>query len=167
MDAVEQAGALKPGTRGDLLSNGIVLIAPASSSAEPGLSSLSSLGGGQLAMADPDAVPAGKYGKAALEHLGLWDKLAAKVIRAENVRATLALVESGEASLGIVYTTDAAASRKVRVLARFPEDSHPPIRYPVAVLAASRNPQADGFARFLQSPRGRAVFAKFGFGAAK
>lgn len=167
MDTVEQAGALKPGTRQDLLTNGIVLIAPASDGAEPGLSSLSNLDGKQLAMADPDAVPAGRYGRAALQHLGLWDKLAAKVIRAENVRAALALVEGGESSLGIVYTTDAADSRKVRVLATFPEDGHPPIRYPMAVLAASKNPEADGFARFLASPRGQAIFAKYGFGPVK
>ena len=117
-------------------------------------------------MADPDAVPAGKYGKAALEHLGLWDTLAPKVARAENVRAALALVESGEAPLGIVYATDAAASDKVRVLAVFPADSHPPIRYPVAVLAASSNPQAEPFERFLASSQGQAIFARFGFGGA-
>jgi molybdate transport system substrate-binding protein len=171
MDSAEKAGALKPGTRRDLLTNAIVLIAPKSSGqaidlADPAKLS-SALGDGKLAMADPDAVPAGKYGKASLERLGLWDKLEARMVRAENVRAALALVESGEASLGIVYATDAAASDKVRMLATFPEDSHPPIRYPVAVLAASKNPQADGFARFLASPRGRAIFAKYGFGSAQ
>ena len=171
MDTVEKDGALKAGSRRDLLTNSIVLIAPKASTASVDLTNAVSLdaalGKGRLAMADPDAVPAGKYGKAALEHLKLWDKLASKVARADNVRSALALVESGEAPLGIVYTTDAAASKSVRVLATFPEDSHPPIRYPVAVLTASKNTQADGFEQFLASEQGQAIFAKYGFGAAK
>lgn len=171
MDAVEKAGSLRPGTRHDLLSNSIVLIAPKASAARVDLSSPASfaaaLGNGNLAMADPDAVPAGKYGKAALEHLGVWPALKPRVARAENVRAALALVETGEAPLGVVYATDAAASAKARVLATFPADSHPPIRYPVAILAASKNPQAESFERFLESPRGRKIFARYGFGAAQ
>jgi molybdate transport system substrate-binding protein len=168
MDTVEKAGALKAGTRRDLLTNSLVLIAPAASTATIDLANPASLdaaiGRGKLAMADPDAVPAGKYGKAALEHLKLWAGVSGKVVRAENVRAALALVESGETPLGIVYATDAAASSKVRVLATFPADSHPPIRYPIAVLATSTNGQADGFQRFLASSRGRAIFAQYGFG---
>lgn len=117
-------------------------------------------------MADPDAVPAGKYGKAALRHLDVWDKVAARLAAAENVRAALKLVESGEAPLGVVYATDAAASAEVRVVAAFPEDSHPPIRYPVAVLAASNSGQAASFERFLASPRGQAIFARYGFRSA-
>uniref|UniRef100_UPI00140CCC20 molybdate ABC transporter substrate-binding protein n=1 Tax=Altererythrobacter segetis TaxID=1104773 RepID=UPI00140CCC20 len=167
MDAVETGGALRPGTRHDLLGNTIVVIAPKASAATVDLSNPASIGAaignGRLAMADPEAVPAGKYGKAALEHLGIWGELAGRIVRAENVRAALALVESGEAPLGIVYATDAAASAKVRVVATFPSGSHPPIRYPVAILAASRSPQAESFERFLQSPRGRAIFAGFGF----
>lgn len=168
MDTVEKAGALRTGSRHDLLSNSIVLIAPKASAATVDLSSAASfktaLGKGDLAMADPDAVPAGKYGKAALQHLGVWTALAPKVARAENVRAALALVESGEAPLGIVYATDAAASKSVRVLATFPADSHPAIRYPVAILAASKNPQARPFEQFLASQKGRAIFARYGFG---
>jgi molybdate transport system substrate-binding protein len=167
MDAAEEAGALKAGTRRDLLTNAIVLIAPKASTAEVDLADPASFGSGKLAMADPDAVPAGKYGKAALEKMGLWRGLAGKVVRAENVRAALVLVESGEAPLGIVYATDAAASDKVRVVARFPQGSHPPIRYPVAVLAASTNPEALPFAQFLESERGRAIFARYGFGPAE
>jgi molybdate transport system substrate-binding protein len=167
MDAVEQAGALRQGTRHDLLGNSIVLIAPKASATPVDLSSPASIdaavGNGRLAMADPDVVPAGKYGKAALEHLGLWDNLAGKVVRAENVRAALALVESGEAPLGVVYATDAAASAKVRVVANFPAGSHPPIRYSVAILAASKGPQAASFEQFLRSNRGRAIFARHGF----
>lgn len=164
MDTVEKAGAVKPGTRRDLLSNSIVLVAPKSSAATVDLADPASLGSGPLAIADPDAVPAGKYGKASLRRLGLWNGLAGRLVRTENVRAALALVETGEAPLGIVYATDAKASNKVRVVARFPDDSHPPIRYPVAILADSSNPQAEPFARFLASPRGRAIFARYGFG---
>jgi molybdate transport system substrate-binding protein len=171
MDTVETDGAVKAGSRRDLLTNSIVLIAPKASTAKVDLTDAASLdaalGKGRLAMAEPDSVPAGKYGKAALEHLKLWDKLSAKVARADNVRAALALVESGEAPLGIVYATDAAASKSVRVLATFPQDSHPPIRYPVAVLATSKNAQAEGFEQFLTSDQGQAIFAKHGFGAAK
>lgn len=171
MDKVQQSGSLRAGTRRDLLTNTIVLIAPKASTATVDLASAASLdaaiGKARLAMADPDAVPAGKYGKAALEHLGLWDKVSGKVARADNVRAALALVESGEAPLGIVYATDAAASRKVRVVAAFPADSHPPIRYPMAVLAASTNPQAGPFEQFLESAQGQAIFSNFGFGSAK
>jgi molybdate transport system substrate-binding protein len=170
MDTVQQAGDLRQGTRHDLLANSLVLIAPRASGATVDLGRPSALaaalGSGRLAMADPDAVPAGKYGKAALEHLGLWSGLANKIVRAENVRAALALVESGEAPLGVVYATDAAASPKVRVVAAFPEDSHPPIRYPVAVLAASKNGQAEAFERFLASPEGQAIFRRHGFGTA-
>ena len=167
MDSAEKAGALRKGTRRNLLGNSIVLIASKASAAAVDLSSApniaTALGKGRLTMADPDAVPAGKYGKAALDHLGLWDGLAGKVVHAENVRAALALVESGEASLGIVYSTDAAASRKVRVVATFPAGSYPPIRYPVAILAVSTNPQAGSFETFLTSSRGRAIFARYGF----
>jgi molybdate transport system substrate-binding protein len=167
MDAVEKAGALRRGTRHDILGNGIVLIAPKAGAATVDLSNPASIaaavGNGRLAMADPDAVPAGKYGKAALEHLGVWGRLADKVVRAENVRAALVLVESGEAPLGIVYATDAAASKKVRVVANFPAGSHPPVRYSVAILAASEGPQAASFEQFLRSSRGKAIFARYGF----
>jgi molybdate transport system substrate-binding protein len=171
MDTVEKDGALKAGSRRDLLTNSIVLIAPKASVATVDLTDAASfyaaLGTGRLAMAEPDSVPAGKYGKAALQHLKLWNKLASKVARADNVRAALALVESGEAPLGIVYATDAAASKSVRVLATFPQDSHPPIRYPVAVLATSKNAHAGDFEHFLASDQGQAIFAQHGFGAAK
>lgn len=170
MDAVEKAGALRQGTRRDLLTNGIVLIAPRASAAAVDLadpaSLVAALADGKLAMADPDAVPAGKYGKAALQRLTLWRDVAGSIAAAENVRAALKLVESGEAPLGVVYATDAAASPKVRVVAAFPEDSHPPIRYPVAVLAASKNGQAEAFERFLASPEGQAIFRRHGFGTA-
>ena len=115
-------------------------------------------------MADVKAVPAGKYGKAALEKLGVWSAVEAKVVEAENVRAALALVAIGEAALGIVYQTDAAAEPKVKVLDTFPEDSHPPIVYPVAVTTAAKNPEAAAeFEKFLSGPAAQSSFVKQGF----
>ncbi len=117
----------------------------------------------RLAMADPDSVPAGKYGKAALEKLGVWAGVATQVARAESVRAALALVERGEAPLGIVYATDARASKAVRIVGTFPTDSHPLISYPVTRLKASKNADAEGFRRFLISDEGKAIFLRYGF----
>lgn len=114
-------------------------------------------------MANVDSVPAGKYGKAALERLGGWDKVKGRVAQADNVRAALLLVSRGEAPLGIVYATDAAADPKVRVLATFPEDSHPPILYPVAVTRAATHPGAQGFLTYLRGAAPRAAFEKEGF----
>lgn len=168
MDALAAKGLLAAGTRADLVGNRLVVVEPAGRHASiptsgPRLARV--LGAGPLAMADPDTVPAGKYGKAALEKLGAWNAVAPRVVRAENVRAALALVERGAAPFGIVYLTDAKASSKVRVAGVFPPSSHPPILYPIARLARSANPEAEGFRRFLLSPRGRAIFARFGFGA--
>ncbi len=170
MDHLAGKGLLLPGTRADFLGNRLVLIAPG---ARPQRLTLArgaplarALGAkGRLAMADPDAVPAGKYGKAALEALGLWSGVSARVARGENVRAALALVERGEAPLGIVYATDARASAKVSVAGIFPAGSHPPIRYPLARLRGSTNPDAEAFRRFLLSSQGRAIFRRFGFSA--
>jgi molybdate transport system substrate-binding protein len=169
MDAVAKAGLLRPGTRTTLLGNRLVLIAPASSKVRltpaRGFPLAKALGTGRLALADPDAVPAGKYAKAALTQLGVWSGVAAKVAPAENVRAAMALVERGAAPLGIVYATDARASKAVRVVGVFPAASHPPIRYPVALLKASRSKDAPGFRAFLLSKQGRAIFARHGFSA--
>ena len=128
----------------------------------PGFPLANLLGGGRLAMADPDAVPAGKYGKAALEHLGVWSSVQTRIARAENVRAALALVSRGEAPFGIVYQTDAAADAKVKVVGFFPEDSHPPITYPIAAVAASTAPTA-AYLEYLRSPAARPFFEKQGF----
>ena len=167
MDAVAKAGLLRAGTRTTLLGNRLVLIAPASSKVRltpaRGFALAKALGTGRLALADPDAVPAGKYARAALAHLGVWTSVAAKVAPAENVRAALALVERGAAPLGIVYATDARASKTVRVVGAFPATSHPPIRYPVAMLKASRHRDAAGFRAFLLSKQGRAIFVRHGF----
>jgi len=160
MDDLEGKNLLRAGSRLDLLTNRIVLVTRKGGTVR----SLEALGDGKLALADPEAVPAGRYAKAALESLGEWDAVAGKVVPAENVRAALALVERGEAALGIVYTTDAKASPDVEVLREFPAESHPPIRYPAAILARSDNPDAAAFLAFLSSAEARKVFTDHGFG---
>lgn len=167
MDALAAKGLIRKNSRTVLVSNRLVLIAPRSSRVVlkigRGFGLARALVEGRLAMADPDAVPAGRYGRAALTALGVWPGLKDKIARAENVRAALALVERGEAPLGIVYATDARASAKVRVVGKFPAASHPAIRYPIAVLTASTHPQAAEFQRFLLSAPGQAVFRRHGF----
>jgi molybdate transport system substrate-binding protein len=167
MDYVQDKGLVRPGTRVSFLGNRLVLIAPATSrgvlAIRPGFALAAALGSGRLALADPDAVPAGKYAKAALTSLGVWASLEPRLARAENVRAALAFVERGEAPYGIVYETDAKASKKVRVVARFPEASHPPISYPVAALTGGASRDAEAFRRFLVSPSGKAMFRRYGF----
>lgn len=167
MDDVERGGFVRPGTRADLAANRLVLIAPAGRAPHlrmgRGMALASALGQSRLAMADPDSVPAGRYGKAALASLGVWPSVAGKIARADNVRGALALVERGAAPLGIVYATDARASRLVRIVGTFPPASHPPILYPVALLESSRHRDAEGFRRFLLSPPVRALMARLGF----
>jgi molybdate transport system substrate-binding protein len=167
MDYIAGKNLIRPETRISLLANRIALIAPSDSTAKVTLASgvdlSAALGSGKLAMANVDSVPAGKYGKAALEKLGGWDKVKDQVAQADNVRATLLLVARGEAPLGIVYTTDAAAEPKVRVVATFPEESHPPIIYPVAVLKDSANPDAQDFLSYLRGAGPKAAFEKQGF----
>lgn len=167
MTDVEHHGKVAAGTRISFLANRLVLIAPAASrttvAIRPGFPLLKALGGGRLAMADPDSVPAGKYGKAALTTLGVWPQVQARVVPGDSVRAALAFVDRGEAPLGIVYATDAQADRGVRVAGVFPANSHPAITYPIARLAGATSPDAEGFRRFLISARGRAIFKRFGF----
>lgn len=170
MDYVATKGLLAPGSRVSFLGNRIALIAPVTSQVHlaiaPGFALSRALGAtGRLAMADPDAVPAGKYAEAALQNLGVWTSVASRVARADNVRAALMLVERGEVPLGIVYTTDARVSSRVRIVGVFPENSHPPITYPVARLAKSVNPEAEAFRRFLVSRAGKAIFVRYGFSA--
>ncbi len=167
MDELQAHRLLAAGTRRDLLGNRLVVVAPAGStvrlgSAE-GAALAAMLGRGPLAMADPAAVPAGIYGKAALEHLGAWPAVAPHVVKADSVRGALALVERGAAPFGIVYATDALASKAVQIVGVFPESSHAPIRYPLARLARSRAGEAEGFRRFLISATGKAIFRRYGF----
>lgn len=164
MDAVEEAGLIVPDGRIDLLGNSLVLIggadaAPVELGPQTDIPAL--LDGGVLAMALVDSVPAGQYGKAALDSLGLWDGVAAHVAQTDNVRAALLLVATGEAPYGITYSTDAAAEDAVRIVATFPADSHPPIIYPAALLddgAAAR-----AFFEALTSKAAGAVFTGEGF----
>ena len=171
MDHVEQRRLLEPGTRVRLLTNTLVLIAPKTSAVTlaitPGFPLAAALRGGKLAMANPDSVPAGKYGRAALASLGVWSSVERAVARAENVRAALLLVARGEAPLGIVYETDARAESNVRIVATFPAKTHPPIVYPAAVIATPSAPAAKALLDALQSPAARAVWARYGFGIAQ
>ena len=164
MDHLQSRGLVRPGTRRDLLGNRIVLVAPADRAAalalEPRALS-AALEDGRLATAATESVPAGKYGKAALEQLGLWGAVSGRLAETENVRAALAFVARGEAPLGLVYDTDAAAEPRVRIVARFPAASHPPIVYPAAAVTA--NPEASRFLEALQSPAGAEVFRREGF----
>ena len=144
-----------------------MLVAPEDSKAEatiaPNFDLAGLLGDGKLAMADVKAVPAGKYGKAALETLGVWASVEGKVAQAENVRAALKLVSTGEAALGIVYQTDANAEPGVKVIGTFPEDTHPPIVYPVGLTAESKNADAAAFLKYLQSAKAKELFEAQGF----
>jgi molybdate transport system substrate-binding protein len=168
MDYLERKNLIRPETRRDLLGNRIVLVAPADRAKpvdlKPGALS-AALGSGRLATASVASVPAGKYGKAALETLGLWAEVSGRLAEAENVRAALIFVARGEAPLGLVYETDARAEPKVAVVARFPETSHPPIVYPVALTATAREGEPKRFLDALRSPRSAATFAREGFTA--
>jgi molybdate transport system substrate-binding protein len=166
MDYLQQRRLIRTETRQNLLRNRLVLVAPVDSKVSvniaPRFPLASLLGNSRLAMANPDAVPAGKYGKASLEALGVWKDVQPKVASAENVRAALVLVSRGEAPFGIVYKTDAAADPRVRVVGVFPENAHPPIIYPAAATASGR-PAATAFLKWLSEPRARTVFEKHGF----
>lgn len=171
MDYVDRKRLLRSGTRVDLLRNALVLIAPASSRSTlrigRNFALAAALGQEKLAMANPDSVPAGKYGRGALEYLGVWTGVEKQVARAENVRAALALVSRGEAPFGIVYATDAMADRGVRIVDTFPAASHPAIVYPAAITAASRSTGAGPLLDYLRSPAARPVWEKYGFGLSR
>lgn len=169
MDWVASEVGLKPDTRADLASNTLVLVAPATSKATfPATGGWAkALGNGRLALADPVAVPAGRYARAALTTIGAWSEVKDKVAQTADVRGALALVARGDAPLGVVYASDARADRAVRTVGTFPEDSHQPIRYPLAIPARSQHADAAGFRAFLLSPEGQAIFAKHGFGPAR
>jgi molybdate transport system substrate-binding protein len=150
-----------------LLGNEIILVAPKDSKIElkieNGFKLADAVGTGKLAMANVESVPAGKYGKAALEKLGVWASVEGKVAQTENVRAALKLVDLGEAPLGIVYATDAKSDSGVKVVGTFPADSHAPIIYPAGIVAASKNPDASEFLKYLQSDKAKAIFVAQGF----
>jgi len=169
MDELQSKGLVDAATRSELLGNTLVLIAPIGSAARPlalarGTDLRPLLGErGRIALALVDSVPAGKYAKAAFASLGLWDGVAPRTAQAENVRAALLLVARGETPLGVVYGSDARAEPRVKVLARFPAGSHPPIVYPVAKVKASVHPQAAAFVRWLHTPEATEIFRRHGF----
>jgi molybdate transport system substrate-binding protein len=167
MDYLQKRDLLRRGSRRDVLGNALVLIAPADSAVHltiaPHFDLTGTLGGGRLATGDPDSVPAGKYARAALEQLGVWDSVAPRLVRAENVRMALEYVARGEAALGIVYRTDARAEKRVRVVDTFPAGTYPPIIYPVAVTAGAQGEEASRFVEFLCGPEAQAIFARYGF----
>lgn len=163
MNRLDQAGMVAPDSRRDVISNAMVVVRSAGASDEPGTSLASALAGERVAMGEPNTVPAGRYGKAALISLGLWDAVQPRVVPAENVRAALALAERGEVDAAIVYASDAAASDRVRIAARLPDGSHPPIRYPAALVESTMSPDAQGFLDYLASPASAKVFLRHGF----
>ena len=168
MDYVAERRLIQAGSRVNLLGNQLVLIATASRPVTlkiaPGFPLAATLGRDRLAMANPDVAPAGKYGRAALTTLGVWDSVAGKVASTETVRGALLLVARGEAPLGIVYRTDAIVEPRVVVVDRFPESTHPPIVYPVATTSVAK-PAAGKILEFLKSPAARAVYDRQGFTA--
>jgi len=163
VDKLEGWGMVEPGTRVDLAGNSLVVIVPKDAKDRPGtLADLADAKYARVALADPVAVPAGTYAKAALEKAGLFDGVKSKVVAAQDVRTALAYVERGEAPVGIVYVTDAMSSGKVDVAFRVPSELHPKIVYPM-VLVKGANRRARELHAFLQTPEAWAIFEKAGF----
>jgi molybdate transport system substrate-binding protein len=168
MDYLAAKQLIATNTRKDLLGNELVLVFPADHPREvtisPGFNLLAMLGpNGRLATGDPAHVPVGIYAEQALRNLGLWEAVAPRLARAADVRSALLLVERGEAPAGIVYATDAAASKAVMVAGTFPASTHDPIAYPFAVTKTGDTPQARALLTFLSGPQARAIFIKRGF----
>lgn len=167
---LDQRKLLRQGTRTNLLGNRLVLIAPSDSLPSlriaRGFGLAAALHDGRLAMANPDSVPAGKYGRDALRSLGVWADIEPHIARTENVRAALLLVARGEAPFGIVYATDALAEPRVHIVDSFPEYTHAAIVYPVAIVATSRSPYAKRFVDSLASPVARTIWVRHGFAMA-
>jgi molybdate transport system substrate-binding protein len=166
MDYLQKRNLIQVATRRNLLGNSLVLIAPAHSRIRlkiaPHLPLAAALGDGRLATGDPDSVPVGRYARSALKNLGVWDQIAGRIARAENVRVALLYVARGEAPLGIVYGSDASIDKRVRVVDTFPPETHEPIVYPAA-LTRSSQPAAAAFLDYLGSPAAEQVFLKYGF----
>lgn len=166
MDYLQARNLIQAATRHDALGNRLVLIAPADSKVslkiEPHFKLAATLGKGRLATGDPDSVPVGRYAKEALMNLGAWDEVSARLVRADSVRSALAFVDRGEAQLGIVYSTDALVDKNVRVVDTFPESSHMPIIYPVALTGAAKA-NAARFLVFIRGPAGDVAFRRYGF----
>jgi len=166
MDYLQARALIQPATRQDMLGNELVLVAPVDSKVtlkiEPHFPLAATLGKGRLATGDPDSVPVGRYAKEALITLGVWDAVSARLVRADSVRSALAFVDRGEASLGIVYATDALVDKSVRLVDEFPASSHAPIIYPAALTAAAK-PDALKFLNYMRGPAGDLAFKHYGF----
>ena len=167
MDYLAEKNAIVLETRVDLLANWLALITavdnPLILKIAPGFPIARVLGDGRLALADPDHVPAGIYAKAAIEKLGVWESVAQRLTRSANVRAAVFLVGRRETPLGVAYTTDVATDGNLRIVDVFPADTHPPIVYPLALVAQNKASSAQKFANFLASPTARRVFQRYGF----
>jgi molybdate transport system substrate-binding protein len=168
MDYLAERKLVTAGSRVNLLGNDLVLVAPADSALGkvtivPGVSMTALAGGGRIATGDPDHVPVGKYAKQAFEALGQWREVEPRLARLDSARAALAMVERGEVPLGVVYATDAAVAKKVKVLAVFPGTLHAPVVYPAALVAGNETPAARAFLEFLASPHAKGIFARHGF----
>jgi len=167
MNAVVARKLVDPATRVDLLSSRLVLIAPAADatpvSITPGFPLATMLGGGHLAMCDPMMMPAGRYGRAALQKLGVWPSVQHRIANAEDVLTAVTYVSRREAALGIVFDTDAKLDPAVAVVGTFPADTHPPIVYPVAAVARSTNPETPRVLAFLRSAAARTIFVAHGY----
>ena len=166
MDYLQARNLIDKSSRRNLVGNRLVLIAPADSKLElkiaPGFKLVDALGGGRLSTGDPDTVPVGRYARSALMSLGVWDEVADRLVRADNVRSAMTFVARGEVPLGIVYTTDALIDRKVRIVDTFPANTHAPITYPAASMTGARDESA-AYLAFLGSAEAAAVWQKFGF----
>jgi molybdate transport system substrate-binding protein len=166
MDYLQARNLIQTGTRHDVLGNQLVLIGPADSKLSlkiaPKFALAAAVGSGRLATGDPDSVPVGRYAHEALANLGVWDDVAARLVRADSVRSALAFVDRGEAVLGIVYATDALVDKKVRVIDVFPASSHMPIVYPAALTAGAKADAAK-FLAYIRGPAGNLAFEHYGF----
>ena len=166
MDYLERRSRIEKSSRRNVVGNRLVLIAPRASEVQltiqPGFPLVAALGNGRLATGDPDSVPVGRYARAALTSLGVWNSVTDRLVRAEDVRHALMFVARGEAPLGIVYATDARLDDRVRIVGTFPTGSHLPITYPVA-LTARAGPDAERFVQFVVGDAGRAAFERAGF----
>ncbi|HTD75429.1 MAG TPA: molybdate ABC transporter substrate-binding protein [Steroidobacteraceae bacterium] len=166
MDYLQARNLIQPETRHDVLANQLVLIGPADSKLSlkigPKFALAAAVGSGRLATGDPDSVPVGRYAHEALANLGVWDDVAARLVRADSVRSALAFVDRGEAVLGIVYATDALVDKKVRVIDVFPTSSHMPIIYPAALTTGAKA-EAAKFLAYVRGPAGNLAFEHYGF----
>jgi molybdate transport system substrate-binding protein len=166
MDYLQTRKLIQIATRHDAVGNQLVLVAPASSKVAlkigPHFALAATLGTGHLATGDPDSVPVGRYAREALTQLGVWREVEARLVRADSVRSALAFVDRGEAALGIVYATDAKIDNRVRIVDVFPDSTHLPIVYPIALTAVAKAAGRE-FVDYVRSPLGDAAFRKYGF----